>query len=78
MDVDIIFFVQIDGSSSTDLSPGEDEFITIDAHMAHPPGTKLTVMRAKKWKEILLIKTRKDDDGFRSFDALHKPKGCRT
>ncbi|PHT92923.1 hypothetical protein T459_00805 [Capsicum annuum] len=57
----------------------ENEFITIDAHMDHPPGPKVPVMRAKKkWKEILPTKTRKDSDGFRPLDALRKPKGCGT
>ncbi|PHU11442.1 hypothetical protein BC332_18372 [Capsicum chinense] len=67
---------QIDGSSSVVLSSDEDEFITIDAHMAHPPGPKVPVMRAKKKREeILPTKTNKDGDGFRPLDTLRKPKG---
>ncbi|KAF3637715.1 hypothetical protein FXO37_24750 [Capsicum annuum] len=63
---------QIDGSSSVVSSSDEDEFIIIDAHMAHPPGPKVPVMRAKKkWEEILPTKTKKDGDGFRPLDTLH-------
>ncbi|KAF3648981.1 hypothetical protein FXO37_19198 [Capsicum annuum] len=71
---------EIDGSSSVVSSPGEDEFIMVDAHIADPPRTKVPVMKAKKKKrkEILPTKSRKDGDGFRPFDALRKPKGCGT
>ncbi|KAM3343094.1 hypothetical protein P3S68_028060 [Capsicum galapagoense] len=40
--------MEIDGSSSVVLSPGEDEFITVDEHITESSKTKVPVMKAKK------------------------------